>query len=179
MKSILSVFAVLASLSAQAKIVDLHIYQTEFDVARSANTVRINSATVKTIPSVVDQIENPDFDVFEGQPIYLTTVLKQEKVVQLNVSYEHNDAGELDGKELEINLPLSMFSEEELAGKHVARSSIKSKIALLLEERTTMGKETYCADPTFDDFNEGMNKCPKLATRPTTFTRNVLKVIKK
>ena len=89
-KTLLAIIATTFTLTAQARIINLNVYQNQFSIESSAKNIFIIGARVKEVPSIVDQVANPLYDTTSSEPETKTTVLKTVKVVQLTLSYEHN-----------------------------------------------------------------------------------------
>ena len=170
--------------SCFAEVYKPNLYQKDFDVEKSARFFRILNVQVKNVPRMIERVVNYDFDVYEGRSPYLTTVLQKEKVVQVTITYEHNEWGEIDEGTILVNLPLSMFTNEELDifSKMISLkklSIIKKYIALKTETVKFQTKSLICADHSFDDYNRPLSECPRLVERVTNNSKNVLSVVLK
>lgn len=178
MKKLLFVCSLGLSLttSAFAEIIHENIYQNEFEVARSANFIHIDWVKVKNVAKVVDRVENPLFDSYSGEPVYHETVLETEKVVQISISYHHQDSGAIESESFVANLPLSLFSTKELASRKELYQAVKNKVSLKTKETSRIGSEEFCKDFNFDPETTSMENCHRIGTREVTYVRNNLKI---
>jgi hypothetical protein len=156
-------------MAAQAEIVKPNIYQNKFEVARSLTKISVVGLRVTKVASLLEVTANPDYQVIESAPEFDTTILEKETVVQASLRYEHQDAGEIEGEEVNANFRLSDFSAEELEvlkGHNIFKKYklLKAKVAYSIKEEIRSYKYEYCADRNFDDYNRPMSECPKIAT---------------
>lgn len=98
----------------------------------------------------MDQVANPLYDTASSEPETKTTVLKTVKVVQLTLSYEHNQYGEIENNRLNVNLPLTSFSAIELNRNRVSRKVLNNKVTMEIQDKGITVKEVICADRFYD-----------------------------
>jgi hypothetical protein len=180
----LSIVTISLSMAAQAEIVKPNVFRKTFDINKTFRKISVIGLRITKVPSLLDVVPNPDYQVLESASSEITTVLEKATVVQATLRYESSDAGEIEGDEINANFALSDFSEEELTiikGHNIFKKYklVKNKVGYSIKTVESSYTYEYCADNFFDDYNRPLSECPRIATAIGKNVQNKLTVILK
>ena len=84
----LALVSLTLTMAAQAEIVKPNVFQKTFGIAKTARKISVIGLRITKVPSLLEVVPNPDYQIIESASSEITTVLEKDTVVQATLRYE-------------------------------------------------------------------------------------------